>query len=84
MCFNNQQPTPPQVAQVTPPPPPKPLQIAQRSTLPARPAAPVEKKPVAFGAKSLRDPNKVQQKRDAASLLVPLNTPSEGSGGINA
>jgi len=82
MCFNNQQPRPPQIAQVTPPPPPKPLQIAQTSRLPAREVTKTEKKPVAFGAKSLRDITKVP-KRDAASLLIPLNA-KDSQGGINA
>lgn len=83
MCFNTSQPSPPQVASVTPPPPPKPLQIAQTSTLPTRQLATPEKKPVAFGAKSTRDASKAP-KRDAASLLVPLGDTGNKPGGINA
>ena len=83
MCFNNnQQPTPPEIAKVTAPPPPKPLQIAQTSRLPAREVTKTEKKPVSFGAKSLRDRNRTP-KRDAASLLIPLNA-RDSQGGINA
>jgi len=82
MCFNNQQPTPPQVRPVAPPPPPKPLQIAQRSTLPAREVRKKENQKVAFGAKSLRDTTKAP-KRDAASLLIPLNETGDKPGGLN-
>ena len=83
MCFNNQQPTPQQVAKVTPPAPPKPLQIAQQSVLPTRQVTPQEKKPVAFGAKSVRDATKAP-KRDAASLLVALGDTGNKPGGLNA
>ena len=83
MCFNDSDPTPPQVARVTPPPPVKQLQIAQQSTLPPRQVTPVEKKPVAFGAKSVRDKAKAP-KRDAASLLVPLGETGNQPGGLNA
>mgnify|MGYP001345118119 CR=1 FL=1 len=82
MCFNNQQPTPPQVRPVAPPPPPKPLQIAQRSTLPAREVKKKEKQKVQFGAKSTRDSAKAP-KRDASSLLIPMNDTGNKPGGIN-
>jgi hypothetical protein len=82
MCFNNQQPTPPQIARVTPPPPPKPLQIAQTSRLPTREVTPEDKKAVAFGAKSTRDKSKAP-KRDAASLLIPMGGTGNRPGGLN-
>ena len=82
MCLNNQSPRPPEIQRVTPPPPAKQLQIAQTSTLPTKQITKKEKKDVAFGAKSLRSQSKMQ-KSDAASLLVPLNSGSTGTGGIN-
>tara|TARA_B100000902_G_scaffold75653_1_gene80476 strand:+ start:210 stop:347 length:138 start_codon:yes stop_codon:yes gene_type:complete len=42
---------------------------------------PEKKKPVSYGAKSLRDANKLA-KRDAASLLIPLNS-GDSKGGLN-
>ena len=79
MCFNNQ-PRAPKVAQLTPPPQIKPLRIAERSTLPTKELKDEkETKPVAFGAKSKRDGK--QAKRNAASLLVPMNIGGSGSGG---
>ena len=84
MCFNNNnEPSPPQIARVTPPPPPKPLQIAQTSRLPQREVTRQEKKEVAFGAKSTRDKSKAP-KRDAASLLIPMGSTGNKPGGINA
>ena len=83
MCFNNQQPTPPQIAQTAAPPPTKQLQIAQQSNLPTRQVTKEEKKPVAFGAKSTRDASKAP-KRDAASLLVPMGDTGNKPGGLNA
>jgi len=80
MCFNSS-PTPPRPQQFTPPPPPKPLQIAKTSKLDSRPVEPEKKKPVSYGAKSLRDANKLA-KRDAASLLIPLNS-GDSKGGLN-
>lgn len=82
MCINNSQPSPPEVARIAPPPPAKPLQIAQRSTLPVRQVTKEETKPVAFGAKSKRNASKLV-KRDAASLLVPLSDTGNTAGGIN-
>ena len=82
MCLNNQQPSAPEIKQMAPPPPVKPLQIAQRSTLPTKQVAAEETKPVAFGAKSKRDASKVV-KRDAASLLVPMSATGNTTGGIN-
>jgi|TARA_B100000073_G_scaffold43632_1_gene32532 hypothetical protein len=82
MCFNNSQPTPPQIAKVAPPPPPKQLQIAQQSTLPERQVTKPEKKEVAFGAKSTRDKAKAP-KRDAASLLIPMGNKGNKPGGLN-
>ena len=82
MCFAQPQPKPPKIQQVATPPPVKPLQIAATSRLDPRPVEPEKKKPVAYGAKSLRDASKAP-KRDAASLLIPLNT-GDSQGGINA
>ena len=87
MCFNNGNaapaaPKPPRPQQVATPPPVRPLQIAKTSRLDPRPVEPEKKKPVAYGAKSLRASNKLP-KRDAASLLIPLNS-ADSKGGINA
>jgi len=82
MCFAQPQPKPPKIQQVAAPPPVKPLQIAATSRLDPRPVQPEKKKPVAYGAKSLRDANKAP-KRDATSLLIPLNA-GDSQGGINA
>ena len=82
MCLRNDQPTPPEIRPVTPPPPPKPLQIAQQSQLSPRQEKQQERKKVKFGARSSRDPRNVN-KRDASSLIVPLNQPSNNEGGIN-
>ena len=85
MCFNNSaQPSPPEIAQTTPPPPPKPLEIAQTSQLPVRDLQQKETKPVAYGAKSQRLAANKRQKRDAASLLVPLADAGNKPGGLNA
>jgi hypothetical protein len=85
MCFNNsQQPSPPQIAQATPPPPVKPLQEAQTSQLPIRDLQQKETKPVAYGAKSQRLAANKRQKRDSASLLVPLADSGNKPGGLNA
>jgi|TARA_B100000073_G_scaffold322155_1_gene303262 hypothetical protein len=81
MCFNNNKPTP-QINKPATPPPQKELQIAKTSKLDPRRVEPEKKKPVSYGAKSLRDTNKVA-KRDAASLLIPLNS-GDSKGGINA
>jgi len=84
MCLNNnnnRQPKPPQPQKFPAPPPVKPLQIAATSKLETRKVEPDKKKPVAYGAKTLRDKNAVP-KRDAASLLVPLNV-GRSEGGIN-
>ena len=82
MCFGNNQPSPPEIRPVTPPPPPKPLQIAQQPQLSPRQEKQQERKKVKFGARSSRDPRNVN-KRDASSLIVPLNQPSNNKGGIN-
>lgn len=82
MCFGNNQPRPPEIRPVTPPPPPKPLQIAQQSQLSPRQEKQQERKKVKFGARSSRDPRNVN-KRDASSLIVPLNQPANNQGGIN-
>jgi hypothetical protein len=81
MCLNNNKPAKPSVQKITAPPPIQPLQIAQTSRIQQREVEPDKKKPVAYGAKTLRDKNTVP-KRDAASLLVPLNIGSS-EGGIN-
>mgnify|MGYP003139404572 CR=1 FL=1 len=83
MCFNNQQPRPPEVKPPTPPPPPKPLQIAQTSRLPAREVQQKEKKQVRFGARSMKEDAAKGRKRDAASLLVPMNDTGSKPGGLN-
>jgi hypothetical protein len=83
MCFNNNQPSPPEIARVTPPPPPRPLQIAQTSSLPQREVTKQDRKEVAFGAKSTRDKAKAP-KRDAASLLIPMGSTGNRPGGLNA
>jgi hypothetical protein len=80
MCLNNN-PKPPSIQKTAAPPPVQPLQIAQTSRIQQRQVEPDKKKPVAYGAKTLRDKNTVP-KRDAASLLVPLNVGSS-EGGIN-
>ena len=83
MCFNNSTPKAPEITPVTPPPPVKPLQIAQTSKLQStRDTKKVEKQQVKYGSKSARDPRNVN-KRDAASLLIPLNDTGSKPGGIN-
>ena len=83
MCFNNSNPKAPEVRPVTPPPPTRPLQIAQTSTLqPTRDTKNKEQQQVKYGAKNARDPRNIN-KRDAASLLVPLNDTGSKPGGIN-
>ena len=82
MCLRNDQPKPPEIRPVTPPPPVKPLQIAQQSQLSPRQEKQQERKKVKFGARSSRDPRNIN-KRDASSLIVPLNQPSNNKGGIN-
>ena len=82
MCFAQPQPKPPKIQPIAAPPPVKPLQIAATSKLEPRPVEPEKKKPVAYGSKSSRDPNQ-KPKRDAASLLIPLNA-GDSKGGINA
>jgi len=81
MCFNNNKPTP-QPNRVAAMPVQTPLAIAKTSKLDPRRVEPEKKKPVSYGAKSLRDTNKIA-KRDAASLLIPLNS-GDSKGGINA
>lgn len=83
MCINNPQPSAPEIKQMAPPPPVKPLQIAQRSTLPTKQVREEETKPVAFGAKSKRDASKAV-KKDAASLIIPMSDTGNTAGGINA
>ena len=80
MCFNQQ--STPEVRQVTPPPPVKPLQITQRSTQPERAVEPDKTKPIKYGSKSSRAPK--VEKRDAASLLVPMSDSGNRPGGLNA
>ena len=84
MCFNigTPAPKPPKPQTIAAPPPVRPLQIAKTSRLDPRPVEPEKKKPVAYGAKSLRASNKLP-KRDAASLLIPLNS-GDSKGGLNA
>tara|TARA_R100001480_G_scaffold86534_4_gene94181 strand:+ start:1537 stop:1785 length:249 start_codon:yes stop_codon:yes gene_type:complete len=82
MCFNRRTPPTPKPQPIVAPPPVKPLEIAKTSKLDPRRVELEKKKPVAYGAKSLRDPAKAA-KRDASSLLIPLNT-GETKGGINA
>ncbi len=82
MCLNNNNnPKPPRVQKITAPPPVQPLQIAKTSRIQPTQVETDKKKPVAYGSKTLRDKNAVP-KRDAASLLVPLNVGSS-EGGIN-
>ena len=83
MCFNNN-PKPPKPQQLPTPPTVKPLQIAATSKLDTRKVEPEKKKEVAYGSKSLKNSSKTP-KRDAASLLVPINIGNAGgtTGGIN-
>jgi len=85
MCINsgNNQPEPPRVQRVTAPPQVQPLQIAKTSRVEQKQVAPEKRKPVSYGAKSLKDSGNISR-RDAASLLVPLNSDSTGTGGVNA
>jgi hypothetical protein len=82
MCFNNDQPRPPEVKPVTPPPPPKPLQIAQRSQLQSRETTQPEKRQVRFGAKKAKE-DRGKNPRSAASLLIPMNDTGNKPGGLN-
>ena len=82
MCFNNNTPKPPEIRPVQPPPPVKPLQIAQQSTLPSREVKKKERKIVKFGSKSGRNANN-RTRKDASSLLIPMNTGDSTSGGLN-
>ena len=83
MCFNNNQPKPPKIQKITAPPPVQPLQIAKTSRLEPKQVTSEKRKPVSYGAKSLKDSGTISR-RDAASLLVPLNSDSTGTGGVNA
>jgi hypothetical protein len=84
MCFNNNQPKPPKPQLLPAPPPVKPLKIASTSKLESRVVEPEKKKQIQYGSKSGRDASRAP-KRDAASLLVPINTGNAGgtTGGIN-
>ena len=82
MCFGNKNPTPPQVQPTTPPPPVKPLQITRTSILPERQIEKESKKPIKYGSKSQRDSK--ENKKDAASLLVPMSDSGNRPGGLNA
>ena len=84
MCFNNPAPKPPKINPIVQPAPVKPLQIAATSKLDPRKVEPEKKKEVSYGSKSLKNSSKTP-KRDAASLLVPINTGNAGgtTGGIN-
>ena len=83
MCFNNNQPKPPEIRPFQPTPPIKPLQIAQQSTLiPSREVKKNERKKVKYGARSGRDETN-KSKTDSASLLIPMNTGDNKSGGLN-
>ena len=82
MCFNNDQPRPPEVKPQTPPPPPKPLQIAQRSQLQPRETTQPEKRQVRFGAKKAKE-DRGKNPRSAASLLIPMNDTGNKPGGLN-
>ena len=85
MCINSgsSQPKPPRVQKIAAPPPVQPLQIAKPSRVETKQVDPVKKKPVSYGSKSLKDSSNISR-RDAASLLVPLNSDSTGTGGVNA
>ena len=80
MCFP--QPRAPKIGRMATPPPMKSVQIAETGKGPARTQLQEEKKPVAFGAKSLKKAS-TRSKTDSASLMVPLNKPTDNSGGIN-
>ena len=83
MCLGNDQPKPPEGIAPTPPPPIKPPVIAKTSQLQsAREIKQNERLKVKYGAKSNRGSK--AKKRDAASLLVPMNAPGNKEGGINA
>ena len=82
MCLGNNQPKPPEVIAPTPPPPIKPPEIARTSQLQSpRQIKESERLKVKYGAKSNR--NSTAKKRDAASLLAPMNAPGNNQGGIN-
>ncbi len=81
MCFGNRRPTP-QVTPVTPPPPIKPLQITRQSRMPERAVEPEKTKTIKYGSKSSRAAK--SEKRDAASLLVPMSDSGNKAGGLNA
>ena len=80
MCFP--QPQPPKVQAIAALPPMKAVQEEQTGKGPARTEIRDEKKQVAYGAKSLRKLSS-RKKTDSASLMVPLNKPTNTSGGIN-
>jgi len=81
MCLFGQ-PSTPKIGRVATPPPIKQVKIAETGKGPARTQLQEEKKPVAFGAKSLKKAS-TRSKTDSASLMVPLNKPTDNSGGIN-
>ena len=80
MCFP--QPRNPKIGKMATPPPMKSVQIAETGKGPARTQIQEEKKPIAFGAKSLKKASQ-RSKTDSASLMVALNKPKNPSGGIN-
>mgnify|MGYP003111237852 CR=1 FL=1 len=81
MCFQQKQPKPPEVIAPTPPPPVKAPEIAKTSQLQAPSSTKKnEKLKVKYGAKK---ESGAPKKRDAASLLVPINAPGNNQGGIN-
>ena len=82
MCLNNN-PKPPSVQKIAAPPPVQPLQIAKTSRVEPKQVNPEKRKQVSYGAKSLKNSGNIA-KRDAASLLVPINSDNTGTNGVNA
>jgi len=81
MCLFGQ-PKPPKIGRLPTPPPIKPIQLAETGKGPSRTQLQEEKKPVAFGAKSLKKAA-LRKKTDSASLMVPLNKEVRPNTGIN-
>ena len=83
MCFNNTQDTA-KPQKFTAPPPVPPLKIASTSKLDPVSFEPKKQdKKISYGSKSSKNIAK-KPKKDAASLLIPLNETGSKPGGINA
>ena len=84
MCFNNTQASTPKIQKFSSPPPVPPLKIAATSKLdPVSFDPKKQEKKVSYGSKSSKNIAK-KPKKDAASLLIPLNETGSKPGGINA